>query len=969
VPVGLVWLIVSIAFDQKDGRKQQYTQLWQGILLAVAAAAAVVLPFHLRQEDPWWLIKRYQETLSSYNYAVLNTANLMYLLGGNWSALEATSDHSIKVLSTLIPVGTGVLLMAIGAWKLQIRQGWNGVKARRTALWQGLKHKETATDDSREFTLAALCTVFGLAFLISALWPATFLVYGVLWMVFVYISVLALIVIERKVEALPFYMALLLIGVYVLGLKIHERYLFAACALLPLAYARTRDRRLIWLCVGLSVTMFINIAIVLDNSIVYGASMGHLNADTSVVNAILCVANVLLCGYAAMIAFTGLRQSEPINVPSFKLPDNTQSHKQRLLHPKDARLHLGGRDYLIMGVTLLVYCVVAFTNLGSTNAPQTAWVASSAEDQVVFELPESTTFKLFYYAGVSYHNFSVSVSEDGETWSDNTICRMREGLCYRWLYATRALVQDINTESFASDSESSIVWFTGKYLRINAEFAGLNLWEIMLRDENGDQIPVSLVSYNTPEDSLETGTLPENLIDEQDTLEGEPGWYNGTYFDEIYYARTAYEHLHGQSPYETSHPPLGKLIMSVGVWLFGMTPFGWRFMGTLLGALMLPVMYLFGKQLTKNRWFATFAMLLMALDLMHFTQTRLATIDTFPVFFIMLSYLCMTRYVLADPFAVPADGDAKPRLFTKPFFKSLIPLFLSGLFIGLAIASKWTGLYAIVGLALLFVYAVYRQFRSGLLAHDLEIDRLTDAEAVRVKWARELLLKRIFTTAGFCVVFFLAIPAVIYYLSYIPYLSPTGAVTIKRIIRTQQSMYAYHSTPGLGMDHPFYSPWWQWPLILKPMWYAQDSFVAAGYGANIICMGNPAVFYVGAIAMIAVIVTLLKKYLWRHNDLRASDDQPAFAILTISFLTQYLPWVLVPRSMFIYHYFPSLPFIILATMLMAKQIQSEKLRKYLMIGMVAAALGLFIMFYPYASGMTVSKAYMAFLRWFPNLPV
>ena len=169
---------------------------------------------------------------------------------------------------------------------------------------------------------------------------------------------------------------------------------------------------------------------------------------------------------------------------------------------------------------------------------------------------------------------------------------MRQGLCYRWLYAVKALEQDINTESFYSDSENNVIWFTGKYLRINAEFAGLNLREIIVRDENGDQVPLTLVSYYSPNDALKAATPPENLIDEQDTLEGEPGWFNGTYFDEIYYARTAYEHLHGQAPYETSHPPLGKEIMSIGIAIFGMTPFGWRFMGTLIGALMLPALYL-----------------------------------------------------------------------------------------------------------------------------------------------------------------------------------------------------------------------------------------------------------------------------------------------------------------------------------------------------------------------------------------
>ena len=101
--------------------------------------------------------------------------------------------------------------------------------------------------------------------------------------------------------------------------------------------------------------------------------------------------------------------------------------------------------------------------------------------------------------------------------------------------------------------------------------------------------------------------------------------------------------------------------MSVGIAIFGMTPFGWRFMGALIGALMLPAMYLFGKQLTGKRKFAAFAMLLMSLDLMHFTQTRMATIDSFPTFFIILSYLCMTRYMfcpIRSPCVIAAESRA-----------------------------------------------------------------------------------------------------------------------------------------------------------------------------------------------------------------------------------------------------------------------------------------------------------------------
>ena len=55
---------------------------------------------------------------------------------------------------------------------------------------------------------------------------------------------------DRKANHLPFYLALSLILIYVLGIKVHERYLLPALPLLLTAYVLTRDRRLLGLCVG-----------------------------------------------------------------------------------------------------------------------------------------------------------------------------------------------------------------------------------------------------------------------------------------------------------------------------------------------------------------------------------------------------------------------------------------------------------------------------------------------------------------------------------------------------------------------------------------------------------------------------------------------------------------------------------------------------------------------------------------------
>ena len=411
-------------------------------------------------------------------------------------------------------------------------------------------------------------------------------------------------------------------------------------------------------------------------------------------------------------------------------------------------------------------------------------------------------------------------------------------------------------------------------------------------------------------------------------------------------------------------------MMSVGIAIFGMTPFGWRFAGALIGVLMLPALYLLALQLTHRRSIATVSMVAFSLDLMHYTQTRIATIDSFPVFFILLSYLCMVRYLQTDLFA--ADPE-KPRLFDHCLRRSLIPLALSGLFMGLAIASKWIGLYAAVGLALLFFVAIYRQYRVSNVACGLDVEhaKLDDSQKARVHAAQDFTLKRILITCGFCVIFFVLVPCVIYYLCYIPYLSPTGPVTLKRVIDAQIGMLNYHSTPGLGMDHPFQSPWWQWPFILKPMWFAQDSYEPAGYASTIMCMGNPWIFYLGAIAMLGALAACVLKYLNLRSgvSLRQGDGDLTLPVLAVGFLAQYLPWVLVPRSMYIYHYFASVPFIILATAWWLDRLPRSRprLRMGVMALYLVGALVFFVMFFPYASGWLTSTGWLDAMKWFSKL--
>ncbi|MEG1676048.1 MAG: phospholipid carrier-dependent glycosyltransferase [Clostridia bacterium] len=959
-PVGGIWLLMCLCSKQtKSERHAQWKHMGIGLGASVLAALAIVVPFSLNPElDSGWLFKLYSDTLSSYAYTTLNTANLYYLISDNrstWTSLTAQ-------IPLLLPAMTAAFSAAIAA-ALLIRQ-----KIRKQAV----------TIQNKQVQLSLLSGLFALVQVVLCFIPADYSVYGYAMMGYLFAFALLCMLKDQRAEHLPFYMALVLIGIYVLGIKMHERYLFPALLLLLLAYITTKDRRMLVLCVGFSITTFINTAIVLNNSIVLGREFGHMNLDTLGLNIVLCISNLLLCAYAGWIGAFGIRKEKALEVPAQageRSTDIPPSYQQMLLSPKNARLSLRYQDWLIMGITTLLYAVLAFSHLGSTAAPQPGWVSTSAEEQVVFDLGHSQTFSVQYYAGVSYNDFSISVSEDGVHWSQNHPCRMEQGLCYRWNYAVKAETVDGQTEYPKYVNADEILWLTGKYLRLNAEEAGLNLFEIVARGKDGTNLPLTLLEHTGANNQMLSEAKPvEDLINESFTCVGEPSWYNGTYFDEIYHARTAYEHLHGIAPYETTHPPLGKLIMSLGIALFGMTPFGWRFAGAFIGVLMLPALYLLALQLTKKRSLATVAMLAFTFDLMHFTQTRIATIDSFPVFFIIVSFWFMTRYMQTDVFAIPKDE--KPRLWNQTFWKSLIPLALCGIMMGLSIASKWIGFYSAAGLAVLFFVAIFRQYRASNAAYSLELNEeavaaLNEEQRKRLQGAQEFTLKRILITCGFCVLFFVLVPAAIYYLSYIPYLSPTGPVSIKRIVAAQESMLSYHSTPGLGMDHPFHSPWWQWPLILKPMWFAQDDFEPAGFASTIMCMGNPWVFYVGAVCMIGVLLAFILKYVSVKNglSLRRGNGDMTLPVIVIGFLAQYLPWVLVPRGMYIYHYFASLPFIILATVWMLNLLpqSKRKLRLGIMVAYVGMSILFFILFFPYASGTLTSTQWLDAMKWFPKI--
>ena len=562
---------------------------------------------------------------------------------------------------------------------------------------------------------------------------------------------------------------------------------------------------------------------------------------------------------------------------------------------KPRREAVYGERIAVVLVTLL-YALMAFSHLGSTKAPQ-SFHAFSEGESMTLELDGSRApSRAMAYSVLGTGGFSLSLSEDGREW-------------------TAAAELEQNYVALLKWHELPLSG-RGRFLRLTAH-GSPELGELTLFDADG-----AALSWKTANE----------LTDEQRLTPERPSFFNSSYFDEIYHARTALEHLRGVWPYEITHPPLGKLIIGIGISLFGMTPFGWRFSGTLFGVLMLPLVYAFARRLFGRGSVPVCCTLLLAADFMHFNQTRIATIDTYGVFFTLAMYYFLYCWLFPraeGKLSVPAEG-------------KLRDLALAGLCFGLGAASKWTCLYAGAGMGLIWALHWILRFAR-------------ERGAARKPFWRNV---------AFCLVFFVLVPALIYYASYYPYGTGRGLdggigmyftrSYARTVLDNQGYMFRYHS--GVNATHPYSSRWYQWMLDIRPILYYLDyrDSARSSFGAFV----NPVLCWAGLIALGVLVGCAAVR-----------RDRKALFLL-LGYLAQLAPWVLITRITFAYHYFPCSVFLVLALgyvfALMRDNIKGWRVPVW---GLTALQTLVFLFFYPALWGAELEARTASLLyRWLPTWP-
>ncbi len=328
-------------------------------------------------------------------------------------------------------------------------------------------------------------------------------------------------------------------------------------------------------------------------------------------------------------------------------------------------------------------------------------------------------------------------------------------------------------------------------------------------------------------------------------------------FDEIYFVEQGRNYLEGKD-FMDPHPPIAKLTIGLGIKLFGDTPTGWRLMNVFVGTTLVPLMYLLGRVLFRRRIAAGFAAFFVAFDGLCIVDSRIAVIDIHYVTWGVAGYI------------------AAIHLVRRQQFENLWMLVLTGALMGLSVAAK-----------------LYIPFFSFLLV-------LGTVGVTAYNFARRRGMAPLRYTV-FPVFVVGATASVVYVLSYLPHFlwgwwhSPLDLVKYI-VIKVPEYQAAVADA-----THPYSSKWWTWPLLLRPVWYYwKDPGPSPGMVVGIWGSGNPPVWWAALPSLI-----LCAYYAIRERRL-------ALVFVVAGWVIHLAPWVGIGRTLFLYHYLPSLLFGLLA---------------------------------------------------------
>ncbi|AXN46429.1 MULTISPECIES: dolichyl-phosphate-mannose--protein mannosyltransferase [Mycobacterium ulcerans group] len=448
-------------------------------------------------------------------------------------------------------------------------------------------------------------------------------------------------------------------------------------------------------------------------------------------------------------------------------------------------------------------------------------------------------------------------------------------------------------------------------------------------------------------------------------------------FDEKHYAPQAWQVLNNHGIEDNPgfglvvHPPVGKQMIAIGEALFGYTGLGWRFSGALLGVVMVALVVRIVRRISRSTLVGAIAGLLLICDGVSFVAARTALLDGFLTFFVVAAFgaLIVDRdQVRARMHIAMLQGRIGetawgPRLGVRWW------RFGAGVLLGLAFATKWSGLYFIAffgAMSLAFDVAARRQYR------------------VPRPWLG--MLRRDLIPTGYALAL---IPFGVYLASYAGWfasetaidrhqvgltIGPDSVVPLPDAIRSlwyyTAKAFHFHATltNSAGNHHPWESKPWSWPMSLRPVLYAIDQQNVPGCGPQScvkaeMLVGTPAMWWLAVPVLLYAAWRMFVRRDWRY------------AAVLVGYCAGWLPWFAdIDRQMYFFYAATMAPFLVMAIALILGDILHQpgqgKERHTLGLIFVCCYIALvatnFAWLFPVLTGLPISQQTWDMQMWLPS---
>lgn len=437
------------------------------------------------------------------------------------------------------------------------------------------------------------------------------------------------------------------------------------------------------------------------------------------------------------------------------------------------------------------------------------------------------------------------------------------------------------------------------------------------------------------------------------------GYPSSVVFDEVHIGKYIMWHLQGSYFFDV-HPPLGRLIFAFFAYIFndgnfnvdfnkiGNTLPHWiimlRLIPTLFGIALPLVCYGISNRLKIDKVLSFIGAIFICFENSLIVQSRFILTDSFILFFGFISIYIYLIY--------------RDNLNSK---NNWIILYSSIFFASLTFSIKWIGL-SFIGTIFFFEIISYIKFGFKRFTIDsLKFSMISFIIFMSVYMSIFAIHFKVLPKTG----------------DGDPYMSEAFQKTlignknennsaiipkdkfISKFAELNAEMISANNR--LTQKHDYSSLWYTWPIMKRPIYYwnsGDDKSIInmVGEKSHIYFIGNPFLYWFGALSIIVLIIISLIKY-------KEIQKNYSTNLILFGYFINFLPFIFIGRVMFLYHYACALVFGILAIIILINKIKGENERKITATLLLIIVTMSYIYFSPLTYGLALNDTQLQNRIW------